>query len=74
MAQNFENQAAWILAEKERPLKVGPWPKPDPAENEVVIKVAYAAVNPTDWKVTQSSPNRSETNLTASLDANRCVL
>jgi NADPH:quinone reductase-like Zn-dependent oxidoreductase len=29
--------------------------EPDPSENEVVIKVAYAAVNPTDWKARKSS-------------------
>lgn len=26
-------------------------PTPEPSENEVVIKVSYAAVNPSDWKV-----------------------
>jgi NADPH:quinone reductase-like Zn-dependent oxidoreductase len=51
MVSSFENEAAWITAAKTRPLKVGPGPKPDPSENEVVIEVAYAAVNPTDYKV-----------------------
>ncbi|PQE26023.1 Zinc-binding alcohol dehydrogenase domain-containing cipB protein [Rutstroemia sp. NJR-2017a BBW] len=55
MVYNFENEAAWITAAKTRPLKVGPGPKPDPSENEVVIEVAYAAVNPTDYKM-QDTP------------------
>ncbi|PQE31981.1 zinc-binding oxidoreductase protein [Rutstroemia sp. NJR-2017a WRK4] len=55
MASNFENEAAWITAAKTRPMKVGPGPKPDPSENEVVIEVAYAAVNPTDYKM-QDTP------------------
>lgn len=46
-----DNQAAWQTAATTRPLKVGPGPTPDPAENEVVIKVAYAAVNSCDWNV-----------------------
>ncbi|KAH8687917.1 zinc-binding oxidoreductase-like protein CipB [Tricladium varicosporioides] len=49
------NQAAWQTTAKARPLKVGPGPNPDPAENEVVIKVAYAAVNSCDWNM-QASP------------------
>lgn len=48
----LNNEAAWIPSAKANPLKVGPGPMPDPLENELVIKVVYAAVNPTDWKVT----------------------
>lgn len=51
MGSILKNEAAWITAAKTRPLKVGPGLDPNPSENEVVIKVAYAAVNPTDWKV-----------------------
>lgn len=47
----FENKAAWITAAQANPLKVGPGPIPNPSDDEVVIKVAYAAVNPVDWKV-----------------------
>jgi hypothetical protein len=46
----FSNEAAWQTAAGAKPFKLGPGPSPDPAENEVVIKVAYAAVNPVDWK------------------------
>jgi NADPH:quinone reductase-like Zn-dependent oxidoreductase len=47
----IENRAAWLQAEKATPLVVGAGPTPDPSEDEVVIKVAYAAVNPADWMV-----------------------
>ncbi|KAF8860590.1 putative quinone oxidoreductase [Acephala macrosclerotiorum] len=50
MAQITDNKAAWIPFEKAKYLEVGPGPTPDPSENEVVIKVAYAAVNPSDYK------------------------
>ncbi|KAF4633880.1 hypothetical protein G7Y89_g4234 [Cudoniella acicularis] len=55
MASILKNEAAWMTAAKIKPLKVGLGPTPNPTENEVVIKVAYAAVNPTDWKM-QDSP------------------
>lgn len=45
------NIAAWLPTEKAAAVEIGPGPTPDPAENEVVIEVAYAAVNPTDWMV-----------------------
>ncbi|KAF7959520.1 hypothetical protein EAE96_001136 [Botrytis aclada] len=50
MSPITNNQAAWIPTEKGQ-VKVGPGPVPSPRENEVVIEVAYAAVNPTDWKM-----------------------
>ncbi|KUJ12993.1 putative alcohol dehydrogenase [Mollisia scopiformis] len=46
-----DNQAAWQTAIKTRPLEVGPGRTPNPGENEVVIKVAYAAVNPCDFNM-----------------------
>jgi hypothetical protein len=55
MAPALENKAAWQAAAKVKALQVGPGPKPDPSENELVIKVAYAAVNPTDCKVSTNS-------------------
>lgn len=51
MAAILHNQAAWLPTEKARSTEVGPGPKPNPDDFEVVIRVAYAAVNPTDWKV-----------------------
>ncbi|KAJ8058974.1 hypothetical protein OCU04_011958 [Sclerotinia nivalis] len=50
MSPIINNQAAWMPAEKAR-MEVGPGPIPNPSENEVVIEVAYAAVNPSDWKL-----------------------
>lgn len=48
MSQITDNKAAWITEKGARPFKVGPGPIPNPAENEVVIKVAYTAMNPVD--------------------------
>lgn len=48
MSQITENKAAWITEKGARPFKVGPGPIPNPAKNEVVIKVAYTAMNPVD--------------------------
>jgi len=49
------NQAAWILKEKDKSLVIKEGPTPDPAKDEVVIEVAYAAINSTDWKVNKKS-------------------
>lgn len=48
MSRITDNKAAWITEKGARPFKVGPGPIPDPAENEVVIKIAYTAINPVD--------------------------
>lgn len=56
MMSTFANEAAWIVAEKARPLEVRAGPTPAPNADEVVIKVAYAAVNPTDFKVSKRNP------------------
>ncbi|KAI9742857.1 MAG: hypothetical protein M1818_003586 [Claussenomyces sp. TS43310] len=49
------NKAAWLPTERATTMEVGPGPTPNPTENEVVVEVAYAAVNPTDWKM-QDAP------------------
>jgi NADPH:quinone reductase-like Zn-dependent oxidoreductase len=54
MVSDLKNEAAWLIGEKVTPLEVRPGPTPQPAVDEVVIKVAYAAVNPTDFKVLQT--------------------
>jgi NADPH:quinone reductase-like Zn-dependent oxidoreductase len=51
MSTVFKNEAAWIVAEKARPMEVGSGSIPKSTENEIVIKVVYAAVNPTDYNV-----------------------
>ncbi|GFF54905.1 hypothetical protein IFM46972_10137 [Aspergillus udagawae] len=48
MSSITSNEAAWIRTEKSI-CEVGPGPVPKPTENEVVIEVAYAAVNPIDY-------------------------
>ncbi|EED24597.1 alcohol dehydrogenase, putative [Talaromyces stipitatus ATCC 10500] len=55
MSQIIGNRAAWVKEKGARPLEVGPGPIPNPAENEVVIQVAYTAINPVDV-ITQESP------------------
>ncbi|KAJ5366730.1 alcohol dehydrogenase [Penicillium brevicompactum] len=42
----FTNEAAWQTAPDSKTFELGPGPTPNPSEDEVVIKVAYAAVNP----------------------------
>lgn len=52
MGAEIVNQAAWQTGPKVKPLEVGPGPAQDkPAADEVVIKAAYVAINPSEWKV-----------------------
>jgi NADPH:quinone reductase-like Zn-dependent oxidoreductase len=55
MTQITDNKAALLPYEKATNMEVGPGPIPAPDENEVVIKTAYAAVNPTDFKASTFS-------------------
>ncbi|KAI9739701.1 MAG: hypothetical protein M1834_006420 [Cirrosporium novae-zelandiae] len=55
MSSIMNNQAVWITAPKAKPFKVGPGPTPNPGEKEMVIKVAYAAINPSEWKTQELS-------------------
>ncbi|KAK8122973.1 hypothetical protein PG984_011643 [Apiospora sp. TS-2023a] len=46
------NQAALILAPDNSPLQVGPGPdQRNPAADEIVVKVAAVAINPSEWKM-----------------------
>jgi NADPH:quinone reductase-like Zn-dependent oxidoreductase len=58
------NVAAWLPYEKAPAMQIGPGPTPNPGENEVVIEVAYVAINPTDHLVS-SCPVLPHLRLTA---------
>lgn len=49
-----DNEAAWAPYAKANHLEIGPGPQPAPDAEEVVIKVAYAAINATDHLVRTS--------------------
>jgi NADPH:quinone reductase-like Zn-dependent oxidoreductase len=44
---------AMALEAYKQPLKMMELPKPQPAKGELLIRVAYAGVNPADWKITE---------------------
>lgn len=44
-----QNQAAWILAKKVIPFKVGDAPYTPPGPGQVVVKNGAVAINPFDW-------------------------
>ncbi len=50
MSSYVDNEAAWIIQEKANPLVVGPGPKHAPGPHDVVIRNAYSAINPSEWK------------------------
>ncbi|KAK5062865.1 hypothetical protein LTR84_004940 [Exophiala bonariae] len=51
MSTQFVNQAAWQTGANVKPLSVGPGPdQNNPASDEVIIKVEYVAINPSEWK------------------------
>jgi NADPH:quinone reductase-like Zn-dependent oxidoreductase len=45
------NRAAWLTAEKAKPLEIKPAPYMSAGENEIVVKNAALAINPIDWKM-----------------------
>lgn len=52
MSTQFVNQAAWQTGANVKPLSVAPGPdQNNPASDEVIIKVDYVAINPSEWKV-----------------------
>ncbi|KAH8771465.1 chaperonin 10-like protein [Hyaloscypha finlandica] len=51
----MSNQAAWIKSAKTK-LEVGSAPEASAGIGEVVIKNAFVAINPVDWKVQDYSP------------------
>ncbi len=54
MAAEFDNKAAWQPVASAKQLQVGPGPdQSNPAVDEVVIKVAAVAINPSEWKVSK---------------------
>jgi NADPH:quinone reductase-like Zn-dependent oxidoreductase len=51
----MSNRAAWLRLPKAR-LEVDDAPAATAGSGEVVIKNAYVAINPVDWKVQEYSP------------------
>jgi NADPH:quinone reductase-like Zn-dependent oxidoreductase len=49
MAQDPENQAAWLTASKATPLEVGPAPYTHPGPGQLVVRNAAIGINPIDW-------------------------
>jgi hypothetical protein len=56
MTAPVDNQAAWWQSAQDKHFTVAPAPAYTPADDEVVIKVAYVAINPSEWKVRQPIP------------------
>jgi NADPH:quinone reductase-like Zn-dependent oxidoreductase len=46
----FTNKAAWQPSANSHQLEVHDGPTPAPSADEIVIKVAYVAINPSEWK------------------------
>ncbi|KIX07695.1 zinc-binding alcohol dehydrogenase domain-containing protein cipB [Rhinocladiella mackenziei CBS 650.93] len=45
------NKAAWLVAEKVKPLEVKSAPYTAPGPHELVVRNAAVAINPLDWKL-----------------------
>lgn len=50
------NQAAWIKTAKAKHFEVDTAPTAKAGPSEVVVKNAYVAINPVDWKIQVYSP------------------
>ncbi len=50
------NQAAWIKTAKAKPLEISSAPDARAGLGEVVVKNAYVAINPVDWKIQAYAP------------------
>lgn len=46
----YPNKAAWQPEANSHHLHVRDGPTPAPSADEIVIKVAYVAINPSEWK------------------------
>jgi NADPH:quinone reductase-like Zn-dependent oxidoreductase len=67
MSQITNNIAAWLPYEKATKMEIGVGPTPNPTDKEVVIKVAYAAVNPADWKARTPLNSKANTDKTTQI-------
>lgn len=55
------NRAAWQKAALDKQFVVGPGPdQTKPADDELIIKVAYVAINPSEWKVPHQEHNSTK--------------
>ena len=49
------NSAAWLVAEKVKPLEIKDAPYTSPGDNEILVKNAAVAVNPVDWVLQEAA-------------------
>jgi NADPH:quinone reductase-like Zn-dependent oxidoreductase len=67
MSSPLSNRAAWLNEKFDKDFLIGPGPDQSSAvDDEVIVKVAYVAINPSEWKVSRLNCCRDNHVYTAS--------